>query len=104
MNGILRRVAANGDFASVIRKGDRDRGALLILVSSRGRHVAGFERVLDFTSGDYRWNAVGPAESAESTEVSAFVSGRERLDPDLWVLELDIAVPERFIAETIGSP
>jgi len=104
VTGILRRIAASGDFASVIRKGDPDRGALLMLVSSRGRHVACFERVLDFASGDYRWAAAGPGESADSAEVSAFVAGRERLDEDLWVLELDIAVPERFIAETIGSP
>lgn len=104
MTGILRRVAASGDFASVIRKGDPDRGSLLILVSSRGRHVACLERVLDFASGDYRWAAVGPGESADSREVSAFVAGRERLDADLWALEVDIAVPERFIAETISSP
>jgi len=103
VTGILRRTAASGDFASVIRKGDPDRGSLLILVSSRGRHVACFERVLDFASGDYRWTAVGPGDSAAPAEVSAFVAGRERLDADLWAVELDIADPERFIAETTHS-
>jgi hypothetical protein len=76
----------------------------LIHLSSRGRHVACFERVLDFASGTYRWIAVGPAESADSAEVSSFIANRTRLDSDLWAIELDIAVPERFIAETIGSP
>jgi hypothetical protein len=93
-------VEANGDFASVLRKGDPDRGTLLILVSRRGKHVASLERALDFNSGHYRWQAVGPSESADSREVSAFVASRERLDEDLWVIELDIAAPERFIAET----
>jgi hypothetical protein len=88
----------------VVRKGDPDRGALLILVTSRGRHVACLERVLDFASGDYRWEPAGPAESAGSAEVAAFVADRHRLDSDLWVIELDIAVPERFIAETMRLP
>jgi hypothetical protein len=98
--GILRRVAADGDFASVVRKGDPDRGSPLILISSRGRHIACLERVLDFNTGDYRWQPTGPAESAENAEVSLFLAKRERLDADLWAIELDIADPERFIAET----
>jgi hypothetical protein len=60
--------------------------------------------VLDFGSGQYRWTTAGPGESADSAEVSAFVAKRQRLDSDLWAIELDIAVPERFIAETIHSP
>jgi hypothetical protein len=60
--------------------------------------------VLDFASGNYRWTAVGPGESADFAEVSAFVANRQRLDSDLWAIELDIAVPERFIAETMSSP
>jgi hypothetical protein len=32
-----------------------------------------------------------------------FLARRARFDDDLWALELDIADPERFIAETIHS-
>jgi hypothetical protein len=31
---------------------------------------------------------------------SEFVASRERFDTDFWLIELDIAEPERFIAET----
>lgn len=85
-----------------MRKGDPERGSLLLLVSSRGRHVACLERVLAM-SGDYQWQAVGPGESAGSTEISEFLARRARFDEDLWVLELDIAEAERFIAETTSS-
>lgn len=88
----------------MIKKGDAERGSLLILVSSRGRHVACLERVLDFASGEYRWQASGPQESANPAEVSSFVANRQRLDSDLWAVELDIADPERFIAETMLTP
>jgi hypothetical protein len=103
VTAILRRAAASGGFATVIRKGDPDRGSLLLVVSSRGRHMAFLERVLSVT-GTYQWASAGPPESAGSAEVRDFVSRRARFDEDLWAIELDIADPERFIAETIGSP
>ena len=100
--GILRRTTAAGDFATVLRRGDEERGSLLLIVSSRGRHVAILERVLAM-SGAYDWQAVGPGESAGSAEVSEFLAKRARFDEDSWAVELDIAEPERFIAETTAS-
>jgi hypothetical protein len=96
---ILRRAAVSGDFATVVKKGDPDRGALLILVASRGRHVACLERVLSF-DGTYSWQVVGPSESASSADIADFLARRARFDEDLWAIELDIADAERFIAET----
>lgn len=85
-----------------MKKGDPDRGSLLIIVGSRGRHVAFLERMLS-AGGDYRWQPVGPGESASSAEIADFLAGRARFDEDLWAIELDIADPERFIAETTTS-
>ena len=100
--GILRRVQAAGDFGTVIRKGDKDRGSLLLLLSSRGVHVASLERVLNL-DGTYLWQRVGPPESASSSEIADFLARRTRFDDDLWAIELDIADAERFIAETTGT-
>lgn len=96
---ILRRAATSGDFAAVLRKGDPDRGSLLLVIASRGRHITCLERVLTL-EGSYAWRATGPGESAGSADVSRFVDSRARFDEDLWAIELDIAEPERFIAET----
>jgi hypothetical protein len=98
-SAIVRRAAAQGDFATVLRKGDADRGALLLVITSRGRHVACLERMFAMDGTD-RWNAVGPAESPGSKELADFLARRTRFDEDLWLIELDIAQPERFIAET----
>ena len=92
-------MAASGGFATVVRKGDPDRGSLLLLVTSRGRHCACLERVLNL-DGSYSWKAAGPGDSASSTEIGDFLARRARFDEDLWAIELDIAEPERFIAET----
>jgi hypothetical protein len=85
-----------------MRKGDAERGSLLLFVSSRGRHVAALERILNLDGG-YRWQRVGPAESASSVEIADFLARRARFDEDLWAIELDIADAERFIAETTSA-
>ena len=37
-------------------------------------------------------------------EIAEFLAKRARFDEDSWAVELDIAEPERFIAETTGIP
>ncbi|MDQ3246060.1 MAG: DUF1491 family protein [Pseudomonadota bacterium] len=99
---LMRRAAADGDFAAMLKKGDPDRGVLLLVVTSRGRHVACLERVPSL-SREEQWQVVGPAESASSADVAEFLAKRTRFDTDLWLIELDVAQPERFIAETTSG-
>ena len=96
----MRRIEAEGGFATVMKKGDEERGSLLLFVSSRGVHLACLERVLTL-DGVYRWERVGPAESASSVEIADFLARRARFDEDLWAIELDIVDAERFVAETM---
>lgn len=100
--GLVRQAQASGDFAAILHKGDPDRGAILLVISSRGRHVACLERALSLQGG-YSWQRVGPPEQAGSAEVRDFLAKRTRFDEDLWAIELDIALAERFIAETTAS-
>jgi hypothetical protein len=95
-------VQADGGFATVIRRGDDERGSLLLLVSSRGHHIACLERVLKL-DGSYGWQPAGPSESASSADIADFLAKRTRFDEDIWAIELDIAHPERFIAETTSA-
>ena len=85
-----------------MKRGDRERGSLLLIVSSRGRHVVCLERVLAL-DGTYQWQRAGPSESAGSKEIADFLARRARFDEDSWAIELDIADPERFIAETTSA-
>ena len=85
-----------------MRKGDPERGSLLMFVSSRGAHLACLERVLNL-DGSYGWQCVGPGESAGSAEIHDFLARRARFDEDCWAIELDIADAERFIAETTAT-
>ena len=100
--GLLRQVAADGGFGTVMQKGDADRGALLLMVTSRGAHIACLER-LPSLDGQDQWHRVGPDAAAGSAEIREFLAKRARFDPDSWLIELDVAHPERFIAETTSA-
>ncbi|HEX2804169.1 MAG TPA: DUF1491 family protein [Sphingomicrobium sp.] len=98
-SGLVRRAEADGGFAAILHKGDAERGALLIVIRGRGKLVACLERTLK-PGGDYGWATVGPESSESEPELAEFLARRVQFDPDLWLIELDIADPERFIAET----
>ena len=92
---IIRRVEAEGGFATVLRKGDADRGAVTLILQERGEIRGILERELgpNFT---YQW----VFKDAGSESLGDLIARKSRFDPDFWLIELDIAEPERFIAET----
>lgn len=97
--GIMRGVEGQGGFASILHRGDPDRGAISLLVVERGRAEAVLERRMaaDFT---YRWTKVPSSVALEGSGWREWVESMSRIDPDCWLVELDVADAERFIAET----
>ena len=98
---LLRRAQSIGGFGTIVAKGDRDRGALILLIAERGGHCACLERGLA-PNGSYAWQTVGPMRGALAAELFAWCAKRREFDRDSWLIELDIPQPERFIAETIS--
>lgn len=91
----MRRVEADGGFATVLRKGDPERGVITLIVQKRGEICGFLERELgaNFT---YEW----VLKEAGSLSITELTARKARFDADFWLIELDIAEPERFIAET----
>ena len=100
--GFLRQAEAEGGFGTILKTGDRDRGAVVLHVTRRGEHRAFLERAL-VPGGSYDWRQVGPAVGADAAELADWSQKRARFDEDLWLIELDIPDPERFIAETTSK-
>lgn len=101
-SALIRRAEAQGGFAAVLRKGDPDRGALTLILREKGVLHALLERELgaDFT---YCWSFKPLGAPPEAQFVADLIARKERFDPDFWLLELDIAEAERFIAETTSA-
>ncbi len=100
-SSLVRRAEVEGGFGMIVKRGDADRGALVLLIAHRGTHVACLERGLGI-GGAYAWQSVGPARGADEKVVRDWSLKRRQFDPDLWLIELDVPLPERFIAETIA--
>ena len=94
VSALLRRTNDAGGFGAVLAKGDPQAGAVLV-VAVEGGEVRLFER------------GVGPdgrvalIDSTPAAELGDYWLRRRARDPDLWVIELDIAGVERLAAETL---
>ncbi len=102
VSALVRRVADEGGNAMVLAKGDPQAGSVLLVCAERGVVQSVRERLLD-AQGRYRWQAVGPDAHGDPAPLSDYLDRRRARDPDLWLVELDIANAERFAAETTGD-
>ena len=92
--GLRRQVEASGGFATVLKAGDEDRGSILLSILERGAYFGCLQRGL--SRDGYSWRRTGPSEMSELAE---FLDREHRIDPDLWLIELDVPHGERFIVD-----
>lgn len=95
---LIRRAEAAGGFATVIAKGDEQSGIILVQCSERGAPGPLLERRFSPT-GHYIWEAVGPDDPKDGESRTNYQKRRQQADPDLWIVELDIADAPRLVAE-----
>ena len=97
VSGLVRMIEANGGFASVLHRGEKDAGTILILTMYRGEGLTLFERMPQL-DGSRRFIAAKRENPENPGEMTEYLEKRQRQDPDIWIIEADIADPERFIA------
>jgi hypothetical protein len=105
VQALMRRVQAAGGNAAVLAHGDGTAGAILLAIAERGATVRLLTRRLD-SAGAYVWDDIAlPPAGGESDRagIDQLVDRARRRDPDLWVVELDIADAQRFADELIVS-
>jgi hypothetical protein len=97
VSGLIRAVNAAGGFGTVIAKGEREAGTLLVVCSDNGANAAAFERMPQ-PDGTRAWTLARRQDPENPQEFWDYCDRRRRQDDDLWIVELDIADAERFIA------
>lgn len=91
----LKRLAeTEGDFATVLKKGDVTSGAIVLIGQIRGANPIIYERYPSL-DGQSAWKSVDLADSSDIM-VQDYWKKRASRDPDLWVLELDVVSPARL--------
>ncbi len=95
-SGLLRAVEAAGGFASVIARGERDAGTLLVICCEKGAQARLYERMPQ-RDGTRAWSQVRVQDPENPRDFWDYCDRRRDQDRDVWILELDIANAERFI-------
>lgn len=93
---MIRRANAEGGFASVLQKGERDAGTILLVLTERGGNARVYER-MPGVDGTRSWQRSKVETLENKQEFYEWLDRRGAQDPDLWIVELDIADGERFI-------
>ena len=97
VGGLIKLAERDGGFGAVLSKGDPTAGTVVIVLVERGERRAVLERLL-LPDGSYGWRD-SPGAGHNDEDMVKFLDRRRRFDPDLWILELDVASAERFAAE-----
>ena len=93
----LRALAeSQGGMATVLFKGERDAGTILIVTMRRGGEARLFERMPQL-DGSRSFVATKDQTSEKPKEFIEYLSRRHAQDPDIWILEVDVDDPERFV-------
>lgn len=98
VNALIRRVNQSGGMAAVLTKGDETAGALLLITLEKGLNTGIWERTWT-AQGAYGWTQVNAQVIENEEEIRDFCARRRAQDPDLWIVELDIAHGAQFAVE-----
>ena len=97
ISGLIRAVQAEGGFATILSKGERDAGTILLVTLDREGPAKLYERMPQL-DGSRAFVVSRTQDIDNPLEFNEYLTKRGTQDPDLWILELDIANPERFAA------
>lgn len=98
VSALIRSVQAQGGFGTVLCRGHDQAGTIMLQCTKMGQFQELLERQMTLDGG-YDWRAIPEVETNNPLELQAYIEKRHAQDRDLWVIELDVADTERFIAE-----
>ena len=99
VGALIRRAELAGAFAVVARKGDPRAGAVLVKVLDRRGGTARLYSEATRGDGERVW--MQPVPSEAEADLDAYIERSRRIDPDIWVIEIDDAEGRHFLTEAV---
>jgi hypothetical protein len=96
---LVRRVERAGAYATVVRKGDARGGAVLVKGLDRRAGVATLFAQATGVGGEQIW--MRPIRPGDEAGIDDHIARAARIDPDLWVVEVEDADVARFLTEPV---
>ena len=101
VRALIRRAELAGAFATVARHGDAGGGAVLVKTIDwkAGQALLWAEAVRG--DGERVW--MQPRAGASEGDLDAYIARAARIDPDLWVVEIDDREGRHFLTEPVEA-
>jgi hypothetical protein len=98
VGALIRRAEIGGAFAVVARKGDARAGSVLVKVLNRGDGSARLYSEATRGDGERVWM---PAASEAEPDLDRYIERAVRIDPDLWIVEIEDREGRHFLVEPV---
>lgn len=98
---LIRRAELAGAFATILRKGDARGGAVLVKTLDRRTGVCRLWSEAVGHVGEPVWMHPLPGDS--EVEVDAYLVRAARIDPDIWIVEIEDRDGGRFLTEEVDG-
>jgi hypothetical protein len=96
---LIRRAELGGGYAVVVRKGDARAGSVLVKVINRTDNSVRLYAEATRADGETIW--MRPSRAETEAELDAYVERARRIDPDLWVVEVEDRQGRSFLTEDV---
>ena len=96
VSALIRRTQAEGGFGTVLQKGEKEAGTILLVLCENDTKARIYER-MPTPEGTREWSLSRVQDPESKQEFNQYLSRRGEQDRDLWIIELDIAQGERLI-------
>ena len=101
VSALIRRAELGGAFAMIERKGDARAGAVLVKVLNRPEGTARLYAEATRMDGERVW--MQPAPSDQEPDLDRYIERAVRVDPDIWVVEIDDRQGRHFLTEAVDG-
>lgn len=101
VGALIRRAELGGAFAAVLRKGDPRAGAVLVKVLDRRENRVALYAEATRGDGERIW--MRPLKSENEADLDAYAERAARIDPDVWVVEVDDRQGRHFLVEPVDA-
>ena len=99
---LIRRAELGGAFATVLRKGDARAGSVLVRTfNSKTRETRLYSEAFG-GDGDRLW--MQPVSDPTDEVLNRYVERALKVDPDLWVVEIEDGEGRHFLSEAVAKP
>ncbi len=101
VGALIRRAELGGAYATVVRKGDLRAGAVLVKTVNRREGASLLYAEAFRGDGERVW--MNPTASHEEPDLDRYIERAVRVDPDLWVVEIDDKEGRHFLTEPVET-